>query len=222
MKYLSFLIVVLYLIPAVTSGQEKTDKAHIYQITINEMVPERIPIVNRTVGHIIGSDIDGDISKAFPVIREDPDDSSAVILRLICLEPARFVPTVNEFLASKDIKPFEADRAGSEEFSDLAPYAEAGRLIPLKRAPFRHSFIGNIFKKSQSVVISSLLFNDDHSLALVKVSQWAKRPRPHEPLAKIVILEKEGDSWHILGAVHEHRAGNASMSNRAQTIHSNN
>lgn len=202
-RTLLYAIIALFTLSLSAHSQPPTEKDNIYGEVIENAVPNGNPIVNRTVGVISASDIDGDLSKWYQAMTGNPDDTAAVVMRVICVTPVMYAPTVDEFLASRNLGPFKADSTRSTEFFILTSSVEPARLVSLRRAPLSPFFMGNIFKKSRAVALSNILFNADRNLAQIKISTLVKRPQRDRPPSKIVILQKERNNWRILGMVAE-------------------
>ena len=205
MKTIILVITILFCFHFYSSAQTFADRKKIYELVIDTLVPNKIPIINETFTRIYRYDIDGDYDKwFFPVNNQESSDTSIIVCRNICVVPIEYSESVISFLNSQNIatKNF-INQADSIKFDSLKNYISDRRIISWKRAPLRNSTFGNIFKKKRAIALSSILFNEQNEIALIKIQIHARNRLQSKNLSKIIILRKVGMDWKVIGSLDE-------------------
>lgn len=205
MKPVSIFTVILLFFTFYSSAQTLTDKKKIYKAVIETIADNQLPIINETLTRIYKGDIDGDYNKWF--YKRDNQKSSAtsqLIGSTICVNPIEYSQTVLTFLQAKNIATKGLiNRADNTKLDSLNNYISTDRIVSWKKAPLANSTFGNIFKKKRAIGISSILFDDQNKIALVKVQVYSKNKLRSKNPSKIVILQKAELDWTIIGSLDE-------------------
>lgn len=207
MRPITLLIVSLLVIGISCPAQTAPDKADIYKTVVQSLSDKNIPLLNETITRIYSYDIDGDYAKWYfrrnnPV----PPDSSVVLVQMICVIPIRYSQPLTGYFISKNISadiPGFLYQANHPTPDRLAKYIPGKKLVSWKRAPLTNSALINFFKKKKVIGLSSILFDQENKIALVKVQVYSRKRLHSENSSKIVILNKVGTDWIITGSLDE-------------------
>ena len=205
MKRVAFITGLLLLFSFYSSSQTFADRKKIYKLVIHTFLPGKIPIINETLTRIYKYDIDGNYDKWFyQVFNQGSSDTSVLVGRMICVIPIEYSQSVLSFLDSRNIatKNF-INQADSIRFDSLKNYVSDERIISWKKAPLGNSIFGNIFKKKRVVGLSSILFDEQNKIALIKIQVYAKNRLRSKNPSKIIILNKVAMDWKVIGSLDE-------------------
>jgi len=72
-----------------------------------------------------------------------------------------------------------------------------------KRAPLRNSFLGNIFKKNRVMGLSTIVFDLQNKIALVKTQVYSENKKGSKNPSEIIILKKIKNDWKVIGSLNE-------------------
>lgn len=205
MKPVIIFTVILLFFTFYSSAQTLTDKKKIYKAIIETFADNQLPIINETFTRIYKGDIDGDYNKWF--YQRDSQkfsDTSQLIGSTICVNPIEYSQTVLTFLQAKNIATKGLiNRADNTKLDSLNNYISTDRIVSWEKAPLANSKFGNIFKKKRAIGISSILFDEQNKIALVKVQLYSKNKLRSKNPSKIVILQKAKLDWTIIGSLAE-------------------
>lgn len=201
-------ITALFLLSNASGGaQTALDKANIYEAIIQSFPGKNISILNEMVTRIYSYDIDGDYNKWYYRERTQPSsDTSLFPVSMLCVIPVRYSQTVMSYLQSKNV-PADASvflsQVQNAEIDSLEKYLPDNRFVSWKKAPLANSAFRNLFKKKRVTGLSSILFDQQNKIALVKIQVYSKKKRQGENLSKIILLRKVGTDWIITGSLDE-------------------
>ena len=124
--------------------------------------------------------------------------------RTICVTPVEYSQPVLTFLQAKNIAAKGLiDRVDDTKLDSLDNYISTDRIVSWKKVPLAHSKFRNIFKKKQAIGLSSILFDDIHKIALVKMQVYSKNNLRSKNPSEIVVLYKGESGWTIIGSLKE-------------------
>lgn len=212
MKQFKFIFITLVFFTFSSSAQTVKEKKEIYQTVIRAFANNNLPLINETLTRIYNYDIDGNFDKWFyQRDNQQSPDTFGFAGRLICVNPIEYDETVIAFLKSQNIK--EGDfsyQTDNLKLDSLSNYISNSRIISWKKAPLSNSFFRNIFKKKQVIGLSDVLFNENNNLATVKIQVYAKNKLRSKNPSKIIVLNKDGSDWKIIGSLDEKQPTNSS------------
>ena len=205
MKYITFITLILLSFTFYVSAQTFTDKKEIYHYVLERFADNNLPIINETLTRIYNYNIDGNYDKWFyQGDKQKSSDTSEIIITTICVEPIKYSQSVISFLNSKNITSDDfTNRTDNLKLDSLSKYISDNRIISWKKAPLRNSFFGSIFKKKRVIGLSNVLFDDQNKVALVKTQVYAKNKLRSKNPSEIIILNKIGMDWQIIGSLDE-------------------
>lgn len=209
MKPIILVITILFSFPFYSSAQTFVDRKKIYEFVIDNLVPNKIPIINETLTRIYKYDIDGNYDKwLFPIFNQESSDTSNLVGRAVCVIPIEYSQSVISFLASQNIatKDF-INQADDIKLDSLKNYISDVRIISWGKAPLANSSLGNIFKKKRAIALSSILFDEQSKIALVKIQIYARNRLRSKNPSKIIILSKVEIDWKVVGSLDEKSQG---------------
>ena len=182
-----------------TVGQEtRTDeRAKIYQHIILTHVGKENYVINETFIPLNKYDIDGNYQRWFYQSFQN---------MLVCVNPIKYESTVLDFLHVKEVQLDTSSVFRQIEvpvLDSVSRYGLSVKLIPFNKAPLRHSFLGNLFKKKSAVGLSSIYFDDGNHIAFVKLEVYFKNKQSIDNPSKIIVLQKQGVGWKTLGVLQE-------------------
>lgn len=199
---------ILYLLSVVffgfNPGYSQTDKlkGELYQKAITTYLNDHPFITNETLGRVEKYDIDGNFEKWFygRFRKVNNDDTSRLSVTIVDLEPVRYPQTINDFLKSRQIDTINTTKLSIPNQRDsLEKYIHYDKLISVKKAPWRYSTVGNIFKKKKAYSLSNILFNEDMNIAVLKIISFSKIKS--QQTSEIVLFRKENGGWNIIGTL---------------------
>ena len=209
MKPIILVISILFSFPFYSSAQTFADRKKIYELVIDTLVPNKIPIINETLTRIYKYDIDGNYDKwFFPINNHDSSNFSIIVCRNICVVPIEYSQSVISFLDSQNIATKDFTYQADDRKSDsLQNYISHERIISWEKAPLANSSFGNIFKKKRAIALSSILFDEQNKIGLVKIQIYARNRLRSKNPSKIIILRKDGMDWKLIGSLDEKYQG---------------
>jgi hypothetical protein len=171
MKQSKIITIVLLFFTFSISAQTVSEKKEIYQTVIKTFADNNLPLINETFTRIYNYDIDGNLDKWFYQEQEQKsDDSSEIIINTICVIPIEYSQSIESFLKSQNMENIDfSNRINNLKLDSLNKYILDNRIISWKKAPISNSTFRNIFKKKQTIGLSSILFDRQNNLALVKI-----------------------------------------------------
>jgi len=203
----SFLLTTLIILSVTFNSSEQTseEKKEIYHLVLENLNNRNLPIINETITRIYNYDIDGNYDKWFyQRDKQKSIDTSEIIITTISVEPIRYSESVISFLSSKNIMADNfSTRTDNFKLDSVSKYISDNRFISWKRAPLRNSFLGNIFKKNRVIGLSSIVFDDQNTIALVKTQVYSKNKKRSKNPSEIIILNKIGNDWKVIGSLNE-------------------
>jgi hypothetical protein len=203
----SFFLITLILFSAAfySSAQTSDEKKEIYHLVLENLNNGDVPIINETFTRIYNYDIDGDYDKWFyQRDKQKSFDTSEIVITTICVEPIRYSESVISFLSSKNITTDGfGKRTDNFKLDSINKYISDNRFISWKRSPLRNSFLGNIFKNHRVIGLSSIVFDDQNTIALVKTQVYSKNKKRSKNPSEIIILNKIGNDWKVIGSLNE-------------------
>jgi hypothetical protein len=205
MRQITLTIIILVAIESFGHAQITGDKVKIYKLVIESFTDKNLPLINETITTIDKYDIDGDYNKWLYQTRSQManDTSNGYIqITAICATPVQYTQSVLSYLSSQGISANTADffyQADQRKLDSLDKYVSKERVVSWRRAPFRSSLFGNLFKKKRVTGLSTIVFNPSNKIALVKIQVYSKKRTQKENTSKIVILKKTDIDWTILG-----------------------
>lgn len=190
-------------------SQTSESKSELYQKVIATYQDSNLYITNETLAKIEKFDIDGNFKKWFYRKSDtNHNDTFSISGRIIDVNPIKYSQTINDFLRFHDIDTINtAELKISRKYDNLNKYIHYGRLVSWKKAPWRRSAIGNIFKKKQVFSLSTILFNEKNTIAVVKIISSSKSKLAFTNLSKIIVFRKEENRWSILGTFDQQLSG---------------
>jgi hypothetical protein len=205
MKSIIFFWVILFSFSFYSSAQTFTDRKKIYELVIDTFVSNKIPIINETFTRIYRFDIDGNYDKWFyAIFNQESSDTSILVGRTICVVPIEYSRSVISFLDSQNIVTEGlSNRTGNIQLDSLKHYISDERIISWKKAPLENSTFGNIFKTRRVVGLSSILFDEQNKIAVVKIQVYARNRLRSKNPSIIIILNKVGMDWKIISSLNE-------------------
>ena|SRR6185312_650157 len=205
MKSIIFILVILFSFSFYSSAQIFTDRKKIYELVIETFVSNKIPIINETFTRIYRFDIDGNYDKWFyPIFNQESSDTSILVGRTVCVVPIEYSRSVISFLDSQNIVTAGlANRTDNIQIDSLKNYISDERIISWKKAPLGNSTFGNIFKKRRVVGLSSILFDEQNKIAVVKIQVYARNRLRSKNPSIIIILNKVGMDWKVISSLDE-------------------
>jgi hypothetical protein len=205
MKPIIFIFTILISVPFFSPAQTFTDRKKIYEFVIDSFAPDKIPIVNETLARIYKYDIDGNYDKWFyPIFNQESSDTSILVGRAVCVVPTEYSQSVLSFLESKNIVSKDlTNRTDNIKLDRLKNYISKERIISWKKAPLANSTFGNIFKRKMVIGVSSILFDEQNKIALIKIRVYARNRLRSKSPSKIIILSKAGMDWKVIGSLDE-------------------
>jgi len=203
----SFLLTTLIILSVTfnSSAQTSEEKKEIYHLVLENLNNGDVPIINETFTRIYNYDIDGDYDKWFyQRDKQKSFDTSEVVITTICVEPIRYSESVISFLSSKNITTDGfGKRTDNFKLDSINKYISDNRFMSWKRAPLRNSFLGNIFKKNRVIGLSTIIFDYQNTIALVKTQVYSKNKKRSKNPSQIIILNKIGSDWKVIGSLNE-------------------
>lgn len=202
----SFLLTTLIMISVTfnSSAQTSEEKKEIYHLILEDLNNGNLPIINETFTRIYHYDIDGNYNKWFyQRDKQRSVDTSEIIITTICVEPIRYSESVISFLSSKNITTDFGKRTDNFKLDSISKYISDNRFMSWKRAPLRNSFLGNIFKKNRVIGLSTIVFDDQNTIALVKTQVYSINKKRSKNPSEIIILKKIGNDWKVIGSLNE-------------------
>jgi hypothetical protein len=180
-------------------GQEARtdDGAKIYQHIILTHVGEENYVINQTFTPVKKYDIDRNYQRWFYQSFQN---------MLVCVNPIKYESTVLDFLHVKEVQLDTSSVFRQIEvpvLDSLSKYELSVKLISFNKAPLRHSFLGNLFKRKSAVGLSSIYFDDGNHIAFVKLQVYSKNKQAVDNSSKIIVLQKQGVEWKTLGVLQE-------------------
>jgi len=193
------LFIIMLFVSLHVGGQEARtdDRAKIYQHIILTHVGEENYVINETFTPVKKYDIDGNYQRWFYQSFQN---------MLVCVNPIKYESTVLDFLHVKEVELDTSSVFRQIEvpvLDSLSKYELSVKLIPFNKAPLRHSFLGNLFKKKCAVGLSSIYFDDGNHIAFVKLQVYSKNRQAVDNPSKIIVLQKQGVEWKTLGVLQE-------------------
>ena len=170
------------------------DKQLIYSQLVERVIGPKEYLVNETIAYFKNYDLDGNYDNWFRA--EFPGNS------IVCVEPVQYESNPLDFLLSVDPE-FKVKnllkQIALQSLDQLGRYIESDRIISYTKAPFRNSEFGNLFKKKEAFVLSTILGDSD--FALVKIDKVAKAKKLSDNSSRIVILKRLNSDWEILKVI---------------------
>lgn len=205
MKHSKIIIITLLFFTFSSSAQTVNDKREIYQTVIQTLADNNLPLINETFTRIYNYDIDGNFDKWFYQRQKQKSaDTSEIIINTICVIPIEYSQSVKSFLKSKNMEEVDfSNRTNNLKLDSLNKYILDNRIISWKKAPTTNSTFKNIFKKKQAIGLSSILFDEQNNVALVKIQVYSKNKLRSKNPSKIIILNKVRKDWTIIGSLDE-------------------
>lgn len=186
------------------TAQTFKEKKEIYQLVLEKYANSNLPIINETLTRIYNYDIDGNYYKWFyQKDKQKPSDTSEITITTICVVPIEYSQSVISFLHSKNITVDDFTGNDNLKLDSLSNYISDDRIISWKKAPLRNSFFRNIFKKKRVIGLSSILFDKQNQVALLKIQVYAKNKLRSKNPSKIIILNKVEMDWKVTGSLDE-------------------
>jgi hypothetical protein len=195
----SLFVITLFVSLHVAGQQIRTDeRAKIYQHIILTHIGKENYVINETFTPVNKYDIDGNYQRWF----SQPFDQS----KLVCVNPIKYESTVLDFLRFKEVQLDTGSIFRQIETSvldSLSKYGMPVKLIPVSKAPLRHSFLTGLFKKKSAVALSPIYFDKGNQIAFVKLQVYSKDKQSVNHPSKIILLQKKGEEWKTLGVLQE-------------------
>lgn len=204
-KPVFFITLILLSAPFHSPAQAFEEKKDIYNLVLQRSTNNKLPIINETFTRIYNYDIDGNYDKWFyQRDKQKPSDTSENTMTAICAEPIRYSESVISFLNSRNITA-ENFPKGTDNFKldSLSKYISDNRIISWRKAPLGNSFLGNIFKKKRVIGFSNILFDQQNSIALVKIQFYSRSRQQRKNPSEIIILKKIEMDWKVIGSLKE-------------------
>jgi len=192
----SFYVIAL-LVSFAAGGQENQidERARIYQHILLTHIDRKVDVINETITPVNKYDIDGDYQRWF--YRSG---------RMVSVVPVQYESTVHDFLQSKHIQLDTNSifrQIDTAKLDSLSKYATTVNIISFNKAPLRHSFFGNLFKRKSAVGLSQIYFDEASRIAFVKLQVFSKKRQCISNPSKIIILQKQDEEWKIIGVLQE-------------------
>lgn len=184
-------------------AQIHSDKVEIYRLVMDSFIGKNMPLINETFNQIYKYDLDGDFEKWFyDTRREKQTNDSVILVTAICVTPISYYQKLLDYARSFEIildRELLFSQLDHSRLDSLTNYVSDNRIISWRRAPLKNSWLANLFKKSATIGLSTILFDASASVGFVKLNTYSKDKRQIKNNTTIIMVRKVIGQWIIAG-----------------------
>jgi hypothetical protein len=189
------LCVIALFISFAAGGQENQidEREKIYQHILRTHIDKKDDVLDEIFTPVNKYDIDGNYQRWFY--------RSGMMVSVV---PIQYESTVYDFLQSKNINLDTLTifrQIDTAKLDSLSKYTTIVNIISINKAPLRHSFLGNLFKKKSAVGLSQIYFDKGSRIAFVKLQVYSKKKQSIYNPSKIIILQRQDEEWKTIGVL---------------------